>query len=166
LATEIQRIPAALLMEDEMRLNHTNYLFWIVPVLTVLFFLAASAEAQQRRVERTDAPYTAPTDGPGMYRTYCAVCHGVRGEGDGPAAPAMKTAVTNLTQLTKNNKGKFPEDRVYNSIAGDFNLPAHGAQDMPTWGFVFKRISGSTDEREAVIRLKTLTNYIKTMQAR
>lgn len=149
-----------------MRLNNSIRLLLTIPVLAALFLLTGTADAQQRKVERTDAAYTAPTDGPGMYRTYCAVCHGVRGEGDGPAAPAMKSTVTNLTLLTKNNKGKFPEERVYNSIAGDMNLPAHGAQDMPTWGYVFKRISGSTDEREAVVRLKTLTNYIKTMQAR
>jgi mono/diheme cytochrome c family protein len=103
-----------------------------------------------------------------MYRTYCAVCHGVRGQGDGPAAPAMKQKVTDLTMLTKNNGGKFPEERVYASIAGDVNakIAAHGSSDMPTWGYVFRRISSSTDEREAVVRLKTLTAHVKTMQAR
>lgn len=145
----------------------SKWLMLSLPMLAACFVWMGSLEAQQRPVQRsTDAPYTAPTDGPGMYRTYCAVCHGPRGKGDGPAAPAMKSKVTDLTQLTKTNKGKFPEDRVYNSIAGDMNIPAHGAQDMPTWGYVFKRISGSTDEREAVVRLKTLTNHIKTMQER
>ena len=149
-----------------MRMIDARLFIWTLPVLAVFFIFLSSSEAQQRQVQRTDAPYTAPTDGPGMYRTYCAVCHGVRGKGDGPAAPAMKSKVTDLTVLTKSNKGKFPEDRVYTSIAGDINIPAHGAQDMPTWGYVFKRISGSTDEREAVIRLKTLTNYVKNMQER
>lgn len=128
---------------------------------------AASAQAPvQRKVETTSVPYTAPTDGQGMYRTYCAVCHGVRGKGDGPAAPAMKHKVSDLTVLTKNNGGKFPEERIFNSIAGDMNIPAHGATDMPTWGYIFKKISSSTDERESVVRLKTLTAFVKSMQAR
>jgi mono/diheme cytochrome c family protein len=140
----------------------------LVAAVTVTAPAQSGASAQTRKVEKSSVPYTAPTDGPGMYRTYCAVCHGVRGQGDGPAAPAMKQKVTDLTMLTKNNGGKFPEERVYASIAGDVNakIAAHGSSDMPTWGYVFRRISSSTDEREAVVRLKTLTAHVKTMQAR
>lgn len=140
----------------------------LVAAVTVTAPAQSGASAQTRKVEKSSVPYTAPTDGPGMYRTYCAVCHGVRGQGDGPAAPAMKQKVTDLTMLTKNNGGKFPEERVYASIAGDQNakIAAHGSSDMPTWGYVFRRISSSTDEREAVVRLKTLTAHVKTMQAR
>jgi mono/diheme cytochrome c family protein len=140
----------------------------LVAAVTVTAPAQSGASAQTRKVEKSSVPYTAPTDGPGMYRTYCAVCHGVRGQGDGPAAPAMKQKVTDLTMLTKNNGGKFPEERVYASIAGDQNakIAAHGSSDMPTWGYVFRRISSSTDEREAVVRLKTLTAHVKSMQAR
>ena len=135
-------------------------------LVTLLVGPPGAAVAQTPKVEKSSVPYTAPTDGQGMYRTYCAVCHGVRGKGDGPAAPAMKQKVTDLTMLAKSNGGKFPEERVYNSIAGDANLPAHGSSEMPTWGYIFKRISSSTDEREAVVRLKTLTEYVKKIQAK
>lgn len=135
----------------------------------LLAFVCANGSAQapaQTKVETTSVPYTAPTDGPGMYRTYCAVCHGVKGKGDGPVAPAMKHKVSDLTVLSKNNGGKFPEERVYNSIAGDMNIPAHGITDMPTWGYIFRKISSSTDERESVVRLKTLTAFVKSMQGK
>ena len=139
--------------------------FVLVCLLVTLFALSAGPlMGQVPKVEKSSVPYTAPTDGQGMYRTYCAVCHGVRGKGDGPAAPAMKQKVTDLTALSKNNGGKFPEERVYNSIAGDTNVPAHGSSDMPTWGYIFKKISSSTDEREAVVRLRTLTAHVKKMQ--
>ncbi|MCZ2156249.1 MAG: cytochrome c [Bryobacterales bacterium] len=122
----------------------------------------------QDSTDKRPVPYTAPTDGPGMYRTYCAVCHGIRGQGDGPAAPAMRQKVSDLTVLSKKNGGKFPEEEVYASIAGDKDskIQAHGASDMPTWGYVFRRISKTPGDREAVVRLKTLTAYVKSIQAK
>jgi mono/diheme cytochrome c family protein len=41
-----------------------------------------------------------------MFTPYCAPCHGVDGAGNGPAASAMKTPPTNLTQLAKKHDGK------------------------------------------------------------
>src|ERR1700734_1471704 len=55
---------------------------------------------------------TAPTDGKQMYRSYCAPCHGVDGKGRGPAATALKDQPTDLTELQKNNHGKFPDTHV------------------------------------------------------
>ena len=55
---------------------------------------------------------TAPNDGKQMYTNYCAPCHGENGKGSGPAAPALKSQPTNLTLLSKNNNGKFPDAHV------------------------------------------------------
>ena len=138
--------------------------------LAALAFFCASLSvplaAQNSKSKQDTVPYTEPTDGPGMYRTYCAVCHGIRGKGDGPAAPAMKQKVSDLTVLSKKNSGKFPEEQVYASIAGDKDskIRAHGASDMPMWGYVFRRISKTPGDREAVVRLKTLTAYVKSIQ--
>ncbi len=40
-----------------------------------------------------------PLDGAKIFRNYCAACHGVNGNGDGPVAPALKTKVPQLTTL-------------------------------------------------------------------
>lgn len=139
--------------------------------VAVLLFasLTPSVAAQDSKTGKNTAPsYTVSTDGPGLYRTYCAVCHGIRGQGDGPAAPAMKQKVSDLTLLSRKNGGKFPEEEVYASISGDqaSKIRAHGTSDMPTWGYVFRRDSKSPGDREAVTRLRTLTAYVKSIQAK
>lgn len=97
-----------------------------------------------------------------MFRSYCAVCHGLDAKGSGPAAPALKMEPADLTTLAKENKGKFPALKVYNIIAGDSAMPAHGSKDMPIWGDVFR--SMSRNESEMRMRLNNLTNYIESIQ--
>src|SRR6516164_8062654 len=72
--------------------------------------------------------------GVGQYRSHCAQCHGIDGKGDGPVAPALKTPPSDLTLLSKNNGGTFPEQKVLETINGVGNLNAHGSSDMPAWG--------------------------------
>ena len=55
-------------------------------------------------------------------------------EGDAPAASALKTIPSDLTELAAKNKGKFGENRVAETIKGDFDTPSHGSKDMPVWG--------------------------------
>lgn len=107
---------------------------------------------------------TNPASGKEMYNEYCAVCHGIDGRGGGPAAPALKKAPTDLTQLAIRNKGKFPGDKVARSIEGDEMIPAHGSMDMPVWGKLFKSL-GRTDD---IVRMRVvnLTEYVKSLQAR
>lgn len=80
---------------------------------------------------------TAPVDrGQELYRGYCATCHGLVGKGDGPMAGFITKSPTNLTQLSKNNQGVFPINRLYQSIEGG-EVAAHGTRDMPVWGREF-----------------------------
>lgn len=152
-----------------MQMNKLGEIFCIVVLALFCVALGIANGAQNSKTERSAVPaYTVSTDGPGLYGTYCAVCHGIRGQGDGPAAPAMKQKVSDLTILSKKNKGKFPEEQVYASISGDqpSKIRAHGSSDMPTWGYVFRRDSKSPGDREAVTRLKTLTAYVKSIQVK
>ena len=107
---------------------------------------------------------TSPTSGKEMFNEYCAVCHGPDAKGGGPAAPALKKAPADLTQLTAHNKGKFPDARVAGYIEGDDKLDAHGTRDMPMWGGVFKSMAGGSDITR--MRVANLTAYIKTLQAK
>jgi mono/diheme cytochrome c family protein len=100
-----------------------------------------------------------------MFVTYCASCHGKDGTGDGPAASALKTPPANLTTLSSQNGGAFPELRVLNSIRGAENVPAHGSAEMPVWGHVFRRMSqGHLADVE--MRLSNLVAYIRSIQAK
>jgi mono/diheme cytochrome c family protein len=116
-------------------------------------------------IKKVHAPATSPSAGLDMFKQYCSACHGVDGRGQGPATPALKAAPPDLTSLSKNNHGNFPEAHVYSAIKGDVNLPAHGSKDMPVWGQVFHDMSNnSADDRQTPLRISNLCLYIKSLQ--
>lgn len=130
-------------------------------MLTVAFALCAA----QAKIEKKPAPYTPPNSGKDMYKAYCASCHGLDGKGSGPAATAMKAPLPDLTQLSKNNGGKFPEDHVAAVIKGDVNSPSHGSADMPVWGPVFMKVS-QHHTAQVQQRIRNLSEYIQSLQAK
>lgn len=102
-----------------------------------------------------------------MFTQYCAPCHGVNGTGNGPAAPAMKSQPTNLTQLAKKRDGKDPANtvaRVLKFGSGGANA-AHGSADMPIWGPLFLSLDKFHD---SVVqqRISNIVTYIETLQAK
>ena len=80
------------------------------------------------------APAAAAQDpvaaGQQEYETLCANCHGRTGAGDGPIAAILTVKPPNLTQLARQNGGKFPFDDVYQTIDGRIMPPAHGTSQM------------------------------------
>ena len=73
------------------------------------------------------------------YLSYCASCHGVDGKGNGPLAPTLKIAPSDLTVISKKNKGNFPYTMIRKTIESrELGLArAHGPREMPVWGPVF-----------------------------
>ncbi len=80
------------------------------------------------------ASRAAEPTGDALFATHCATCHGPAGEGDGPAANAMKIAPPNLRALAKGNGGQFPRDAIEAYIDGRKQVAAHGDRLMPIWG--------------------------------
>jgi len=99
-------------------------------------------------------------EGIDLYKNHCAACHGAYGEGDGPAAPAMRTPVPNLRVLARRNGDVFPTDAVAAYVDGRDVKAAHGDRQMPIWGDVFH----SPDEKKARERIDSLVEFLKTMQ--
>ncbi len=95
-----------------------------------LALFAAGAFAHPQ-ITQVPPPDTDPTSGVQMYRTYCAVCHGLTGKGDGPAVPALKEKPPDLTLISKSNGGEFPSFRVSTIIQSDAVFPAHGSGTCP-----------------------------------
>jgi len=75
------------------------------------------------------------------YLNYCASCHGVDGKGNGPLAPTLKIAPSDLTVISKKNKGNFPYTMIRKTIESrELGLArAHGPREMPVWGPVFSQ---------------------------
>ena len=124
---------------------------------------AAKTQATKPEIKIVPATYTDPTSGRQMFDTYCAACHGQSGTGNGPAASAMKVPPTNLTLLSQQHGGKFPETHVVLAIKGDSQTPAHGDKQMPVWGNVFRNM-GEMDPGSVQLRIRNLTTYIEGMQ--
>ena len=121
----------------------------------------ATAQAQQPTIVRDDAKSTPAASGATMFRTYCAVCHGETGRGNGPAATALKKQPADLTQLAKKNGGTFPGVKVSLIIRGDEVMASHGSREMPIWGKIFTEMEG---ERLANLRIHNLMEYVQSIQ--
>ena len=132
--------------------------FSFVLLIAVLVYAQTKPE-----VKHVPAPQTTASSGKEMYKSYCASCHGEIGKGNGPAAPALKTAPSDLTLLSKNNSGKFPTDRVVSILRGQATVTAHGNRDMPVWGPVFWHMSQG-HEGEVQQRVANLTHYLELLQ--
>lgn len=131
--------------------------------LTLLPGLAATVAAQEGGSTRTGPDPQAAAEGRRIYQRYCAVCHGEDGTGNGPMATELRMPPTDLTRLAAANNGVFPLQAVAMSIDGRGSTRAHGTPDMPAWGEVFGRATGTGTSRvdSAVARI---THYVWSIQ--
>jgi mono/diheme cytochrome c family protein len=132
--------------------------------LSVVVLANPQTQTEKPTVKRVPAQPISSVEGKDNFEMYCAVCHGKNAKGDGPAAPAMKTPVADLTMIAKKSGGKFNAVAVRDMIKGaDREMPSHGSKDMPIWGPVFRSFQG--DSNVAELRVNNLVNYIKSIQA-
>lgn len=142
-----------------------------ISLATVLVIISAFAVAQEGSTESKPSVKHVPIartpsdSGRAMYDSYCAVCHAKDAKGNGPAASAMKTPPTDLTQLAKNNGGKYPAAHVAAVLRGQAMNPSHGSQDMPIWGRLFSSISQG-HEGQVQQRITNLVTYLEGVQAK
>lgn len=126
--------------------------------------VAAQTPSGQKPVPKVKSVSIVPivsVDGQDNFTAYCAVCHGLDAKGNGPAAPAMKVPVPDLTTIAKRNKGKFNAVAVQLIIkgSGKTSTPAHGVEDMPIWGDVF-----GSDTPPTTLRIANLVKYLESIQ--
>ena len=134
-----------------------------VGLIAALLLAAVPSGSQNVTVKPKPIVYIPPDDGREMYVTYCAPCHGMTGEDNGPAAPAFKHAPANLTILAKTHGGKYPWNAVKTTLTYRKNVPAHGDAKMPIWRDLFHSFD---DSSVSDLRINNLTDYIKTLQAK
>jgi mono/diheme cytochrome c family protein len=108
---------------------------------------------------------TAPSDGKQMYTSYCAPCHGVNAKGHGPAATALRTQPTDLTELSKNNHGKYPDAHIVSVLQFGSEVQAHGSAEMPVWGPILGKMN-KTNLQDKQLRISNLSRYLENMQAK
>lgn len=149
-----------------MKSSKTSLVFIALQAAVLLagLFAAASTAPDDKAKQKTDQPINLihSLNGPDLYRSYCASCHGTQGKGDGPVAPALNSKVPDLTTIAQRNGGVFPATQVNKIISGDQIILAHGSREMPVWGPIFHQVQEDRDYGE--VRLQNLTNYLKSIQ--
>jgi mono/diheme cytochrome c family protein len=127
-------------------------------ILVITLFCLSSAMAQN-----TDQHLISSIQGPALYKAYCASCHGMVGNGDGPMAKSLKVTPPDLTRISARNGGTFPLARMSRIISGEEQLPGgHGNREMPVWGPVFSRVD--SDQDLGRIRVDNLARYLRDIQ--
>jgi mono/diheme cytochrome c family protein len=142
------------------RQRNFGYVFAVVLTMAIM---ASAQEATKKEIKHVPIKPTSAASGQEMYKTYCAVCHGTDGKGNGPAAAALKVPATDLTALAHKNTGKYPALKVAAVIRGEEQMAAHGSKEMPIWGNLFWNMSGG-HEAEVQQRVANLNNYIESLQ--
>jgi mono/diheme cytochrome c family protein len=124
---------------------------------------AGNTQITIKQAKIKDVPASS---GQQMYTAYCAVCHGTTGAGNGPAAPALRLAPTNLAMLSQRNNGKFPAAYIKHVLTDVEPQRANGSSPMPNWCPAFRALDPSTlNPLSADMRVYNLVTYLKTLQA-
>jgi mono/diheme cytochrome c family protein len=124
----------------------------LAAAVTLAFVMPATAEAGSER-------------GQAEYEKYCAACHGLAGDGKGPAAAAMSTPPTDLTQLGARYGTPLPKTKLVAFIDGRRPLIAHGDREMPIWGEqLWKDLPSRTPEARKRSTMLVIIDYLDTLQ--
>ena len=140
-----------------------------VLLFALLFSTATLTIAQQSQttIKKTPIKRTSAASGEEMYNSYCAVCHGKDGKGNGPATAALSVPSPDLTTLAQRHGGKYPADYVGTVLrSGVQEAKAHGSKDMPIWGPLFGSIGGGAASPEINQRIYNMSKYIESLQAK
>jgi len=117
--------------------------------------------AQETTIKRVPARPSVSIEGKALFAQYCAVCHGVDAKGAGPAASSLKQPPTDLTQISKRNRGKFPERRMLRVLEGKDTT---STPDMPVWCTVLYQTNPNLYTGQ--IQLHSLLRYLEALQAK
>ena len=129
-----------------------------------IFLMVAAAAMSVNGFVAEPELSAAARDGQRLYDYYCQDCHGTDAAGNGPTAAVLSIKPANLTMLSKKNDGKFPLERVTQSIDGRQRTAAHGSK-MPIWGLGFQDPSSDANqEQEVRSRIEQLIAYLRTLQ--
>lgn len=127
---------------------------WMIPLLG-LFLLAAASISSADEV----------SEGRNLYLRNCAACHGVKADGNGPAAPALTTKAPDLRFLSARYGNPLPQDQIARFIDGRADVIAHGPRDMPVWGEkVWEYPEGKGNQHQVTPRVAALIAYLQSIQ--
>ena len=113
-----------------------------------------------------DAVTLADYSGEEIYLRFCASCHGDEAMGDGPVSRSLNVAVPDLTRIAT-RYGEFPAGLIRDVIDGrGIDTLAHGAREMPVWGYEFWIEEGADVAAQQAARdaINKLIEHLRSVQ--
>ncbi len=127
---------------------------WMIPLLGLVLLGAAPISSADEVGE-----------GRALYMRNCAACHGVKADGNGPAAPALTTRAPDLRVLSARYGDPLPQDQIARFIDGRADVIAHGPREMPVWGDkVWEFPEGKGNSKQVTPRVAALIAYLQSIQ--
>jgi mono/diheme cytochrome c family protein len=123
--------------------------------LTIIVWTAGAAAAKSGQVAR----------GRKLYLQHCAVCHGPKGEGNGPMAKVLTTPPANLRLLSERYGNPLPAGQIASFIDGRADVAAHGPRDMPVWGSsAWEKQPSRSEPGQITPAIASLVAYLQSIQ--
>lgn len=134
-------------------------------VMAILAVFAVGTGYADQAVSKVIIPVnkTAPNSGRQMYASYCTPCHGVDGRGHGQYAPALQKHPADLSLLSRNNRGRFPDTHIFSTLEFGSAVAPNGVGGMPAWGPILGKMN-QTNPQEMLLRISNLSRYLETLQ--
>jgi mono/diheme cytochrome c family protein len=145
-----------------------NVLMFVLRLILVSVILATAlniVRPQGKTEQKPLARQISVASGKETFLRYCASCHGTDGNGNGPAAIAMKTPPSDLTTLTRRHEDKYPAGYIGAVLKFGRSLASHGSEDMPIWGSRFKEFDPVRD-RTGQQHVDDVVAYLESLQAK
>ncbi|MGE3177110.1 MAG: cytochrome c [Vicinamibacterales bacterium] len=139
--------------------------FALMALLTLAVVTVGAGARAAQRPAAGGGQSGAVVDGSQLFKTWCASCHGLAAQGNGPLAPALKVSVPDLTDIAAKNGGMFPSARVRRIIDGR-DVVSHGDPEMPIWGTAFKSTRDGYSDESVRQRIDALVQYLESIQRR
>jgi mono/diheme cytochrome c family protein len=136
---------------------------FMAPFLAPALIIAMGCAIQSSAQATDPIKKLTSTDGKAMFSILCTSCHGVDGKGHGPVTIANAVPPVDLTVLSRNNHGRFPEAHVIHVLQYGAGVPTHTAVEMPVWGPRLAKIN-KNDPNDRMVRIKNLMLYLETLQ--
>ena len=108
---------------------------------------------------------TSAINGKQVYASYCASCHGVDGRAQGPVASALKIPPADLTVLSRDNHGEFPDAHIVSVLQNGAEINSHGSPEMPVWVPILGKMN-QNGPQDRMLRISNLSRYLETMQVK
>ena len=108
----------------------------------------------------------ADPPGKAVFEQYCASCHGVAADGNGPVAAELKVAPADLRKLGKEFGTPLAKPKLLEVIDGRNMVRAHGSATMPVWGDQLVREVPPSANTEFFKRgtILVIIEYLQTLQ--